>query len=283
MNYKIGIIGMGIVGTAHATHFTNLGHTVLTYDIKDGAYDGQLDSCSHVFICVNTPSNDIIGADTSNITKALEPLPPHMVVIIKSTIPPGTTRRLQHQFPHLKLFHSPEFLTANNALHDLQHPDRIVVGIPTDKNCFKDMQMLRDIYKPNCPFAVVTSEESELIKYASNIFLIMKIVYSNIISDLCKAYGAYDTIVLSVMAADGRIGPSCTKVEHENGRGAGGHCFPKDLLAMKHVAKDLGLKNVEFFFRALELTNLEYLIGSKKDLEILKGLYAYHLPVQSQG
>jgi UDPglucose 6-dehydrogenase len=128
----------------------------------------------------------------------------------------------------------------------------------------------------------VTSEEAELIKYGGNSFLAMKVIYMNLLYDLAQNIGASHDVVAEAMAADSRIGSSHMKVVDNSGhagalagRGAGGHCFPKDLAALRAFYADECPDDVAgaLVLRALEEKNVALLRGSGKDLNLLEGIY----------
>jgi UDPglucose 6-dehydrogenase len=269
---KLGVAGCGVVGEATARALEVLGNDVVRYDIKH--HPDTLDellTCDLVFICVSAPTkNGTVNID--NVVDVIEKLSYEQIVVIKTTVPPGTTKMLYERYSGTRrILHSPEFLTANNANDDALYPDRIYLGVPDESL----LQLGRDVIA-KLPFIwtqayeVYDSTTTELIKYACNGFLTAKVVYSNVIHDICDAFGVDSKAVLDCMSEDLRIGPSHTTVASDGGRGAGGMCFPKDLAAM------CGFGSVnpraELFLNSIQIANDFYLKTSGKDVDILKSL-----------
>ena len=205
-----------------------------------------------VFIAVGTPSRRDGSADLKSVFNVAEAIAEHMrdykIVVLKSTVPVGTTRKVE-EFISTKLqergidiefdvVSNPEFLREGNAVYDFLHPDRVVIGTRAER----PIEVMRYIYKPlkliDVPFVFTTPETAELIKYASNAFLAMKISFINEIANLCDKVGADVHVVAKAMGMDGRISP---KFLHP-GPGYGGSCFPKDTRALASVAKEHGIK-----------------------------------------
>jgi UDPglucose 6-dehydrogenase len=200
-----------------------------------------------VFIAVGTPSRRGDGhADLSYVYAAAEEVAEVMdgftVVVTKSTVPVGTgdeieqiirRRRPDAQFAVVS---NPEFLREGAAINDFKRPDRVVVGIEDERA----RDVMRELYRPlflnETPMLFVGRRTSELIKYAANAFLAMKITFINEMADLCEAVGADVQQVARGIGLDNRIG---SKFLHP-GPGYGGSCFPKDTLALVRTAKDAG-------------------------------------------
>jgi UDPglucose 6-dehydrogenase len=200
-----------------------------------------------VFIAVGTPSRRGDGhADLSYVYAAARELAPSLrgftVVATKSTVPVGTgdeiDRIIRETNPaaDIAVVSNPEFLREGNAIDDFRRPDRIVVGIADERA----RQVMTDVYRPlylnQAPLVFTTRRTSELIKYAGNAFLAMKITFMNEIADLCEEAGANVQDVARGIGLDQRIG---SKFLHA-GPGYGGSCFPKDTLALIKSAQDLG-------------------------------------------
>ena len=186
---RIGIIGNGFVGNAVANGFRNTKLEVLVYDIDESisthSYEDVL-SCDYVFVCLPTPMTHIEGGvcNLSLIEKFFEDIKEsNSIFIIKSTVPIGTTRRLQEKYPQLKIVHNPEFLTAANAEYDFLNSDRHVIG-----GQGKSLEIVEKLYKdcfPNIPVFCMNTDESESVKYFSNCFLAAKVMVFNEIKVLC--------------------------------------------------------------------------------------------------
>jgi UDPglucose 6-dehydrogenase len=200
-----------------------------------------------VFLAVGTPSRHGDGhADLSYVYAAAGAVARAatgpLVIITKSTVPVGTgdevERIVREQRPELQIdvASNPEFLREGAAIEDFKHPDRVVVGVESEQA--KDV--LTAIYRPlalnSLPMVYVNRRTSELIKYAANAFLAVKITFINEIADLCDQTGANVQDVARGMGLDRRIGP---KFLHA-GPGYGGSCFPKDTLALVKTGQDYG-------------------------------------------
>src|SRR5689334_152900 len=200
-----------------------------------------------VFIAVGTPTRRGDGhADLSYVFAAAEQvamaLNGYSVIITKSTVPVGTSRRIgeivRRARPDLAfdVASNPEFLREGNAIGDFMRPDRVVIGTESDRA----RDVLRRIYRPlyliEAPIVFTSIETAELTKYAANAFLAMKVTFINEIADLCERAGADVHDVARGIGLDGRIG---RKFLHP-GPGFGGSCFPKDTLALVRIAQDYG-------------------------------------------
>ncbi len=208
-----------------------------------------------VFIAVGTPTSRRGDgyADLSYVYAAAKDLASHLngytVIVDKSTVPIGTARQvkriIQEENPKASfdMASNPEFLREGAAIDDFMHPDRVVIGVETEKA----EEVLRQIYKPlyliETPMIVTNLETAELIKYSSNAFLAVKISYINDMANLCEKVGANVVDLAKGMGLDGRIGK---KFLHA-GPGYGGSCFPKDTLALSKTAQEhgAGLRLVE--------------------------------------
>ena len=200
-----------------------------------------------VFIAVGTPTRRGDGhADLTYVFKAARELAGHLsgytVVVTKSTVPVGTGREVESVIKNASpdadfdVASNPEFLREGAAIGDFMRPDRVVVGAETERA----QDVLRTLYRPlyllETPILMTSLETSELIKYASNAFLAVKISYINQMADLCEKVGADVHDVARGMGLDQRIG---NKFLHP-GPGYGGSCFPKDTLALVRTAEDHG-------------------------------------------
>ena len=200
-----------------------------------------------VFIAVGTPTRRGDGhADLSYVFDAARELAAHIsgytVVVTKSTVPVGTGRevakivREANPDADFDVASNPEFLREGAAISDFMRPDRVVVGAETDRARAVLRALYRPLYLIETPILMTSLETSELIKYASNAFLAVKISYINQMADLCEKVGADVHDVSKGMGLDKRIG---NKFLHP-GPGYGGSCFPKDTLALVRTAEDYG-------------------------------------------
>ncbi|HEX2594435.1 MAG TPA: UDP-glucose/GDP-mannose dehydrogenase family protein [Rhizomicrobium sp.] len=201
-----------------------------------------------VFIAVGTPSRrgEDGAADLRYVFAAAEDIAAAMkdytVIVTKSTVPVGTGRRVEEIIrkkrpdAEFDVASNPEFLREGSAIEDFRRPDRIIVGCENERA----QQVMREIYRPlylnETPILFTTRESSELIKYAANAFLATKITFINEMADICEKVGADVQDVARGIGLDGRIG---SKFLHA-GPGFGGSCFPKDTLALRRTAEDVG-------------------------------------------
>lgn len=280
----IGCIGQGFIGKHLADDLEERGHTVVRYALEEPYRANQtaIAECAVVFVAVPTPTTPE-GFDSTAIESVLPLTAPGTIVVIKSTVLPGTTRRLASQFSDRVILHVPEFLREKTAAQDTQHPDRTIIGVPSDEDRYVQAAEVIAALLPTAPYhKVVRSEEAELIKYGGNCFLAMKVVYMNLLYDLSEQLGADYAVVADAMAADGRIGNSHMRVVDTSGhagavmgRGAGGHCFPKDLAALRGFYASELPDDVSgaLVLRAVEEKNNELLRGSGKDVDLLRAIY----------
>ncbi len=197
-----------------------------------------------VFIAVGTPERRGDGhADLSFVYAAAAEIAPHLtgytVVVTKSTVPVGTGREVErilkatHPDADVDVASNPEFLREGSAITDFMRPDRVVVGAETDRAKELMTTLYRPLYLLETPILFTNLETSELIKYAANAFLAVKISYINQMADLCEKLGADVHDVAKGMGLDKRIG---NKFLHP-GPGYGGSCFPKDTQALVRTAE----------------------------------------------
>jgi UDPglucose 6-dehydrogenase len=279
----IGFIGQGFIGKNMADDFEKRGLAVTRYSLE-APYNVNKDAiatCDIVFIAVPTPTTPK-GFVDSALRAVLPLVGKGKTAVIKSTMLPGTTEKLQADFPHIFVFHSPEFLREKQAVEDTQHPARNIVGIPKKTKKYQDAAALVLSVLPKAPYQkVCTSREAEMIKYGGNLFLTAKLIYMNTLYDLAHAIGADYDVIAEAMGADERIGAGHMKVVDSSGhkgakkgRGAGGHCFPKDLAALsKFYKKTTGDQYGARFLESIEAKNNALLVAAGKDMDLLTEVY----------
>ena len=265
---NVGIVGVGYVGLTQAVGMAQLGHKVVAYDIdkekiatlKKGkspffepgleealseviakglvSFSNQvadLANSEFIFLCLPTPQDEDGSADTSYLIAAVEELTPVVQVgsylIVKSTVPVKSWESLSTTVNHKDVFivSNPEFLREGNALFDFHHPDRIVIGAQSHSSAKKVAELYEDI---KTEFVLTDNTSAELIKYAANSFLAMKLSFVNDISALCETLDANSPEVLFGVGLDNRIGNKFLTP----GPGWGGSCFPKDVRALANIA-----------------------------------------------
>lgn len=279
---RIGFVGQGFIGKSYADDFEARGLEVVRYALEEPYKNNKekVAECDIVFVAVPTPTTPE-GYDDSIVRSAVALARDGATVVIKSTMLPGMTQSIQDAHPGKVIMHSPEFLRVPTAAHDAAHPDRNIIGITKQEHESIAREVLSLL--PKAPYELVCSvREAELIKYAGNFFLYLKVLFANIVFDLAGADGAdYETIRAAV-SADPRIGPSHLAVSHvsghkgsKEGRGAGGLCFIKDIAALRALYEEKVPSDKEGIkmLRALECKNNALLLGSEKDLDLLKGVY----------
>lgn len=216
------------------------GRLKFTTDVESAVRDAEV-----VFVAVGTPSRRGDGhADLSYVYAAAKTIAKAMdgytVVVTKSTVPVGTGDEVERIIRETRpdadfsVVSNPEFLREGAAIEDFKHPDRIVVGVEDDRS----REVMNEVYRPlflnQSPMLFVSRRTSELIKYAANGFLAMKITFINEMADLCEAVGANVQEVARGIGLDNRIGSKFLNA----GPGYGGSCFPKDTLALVKTAQD---------------------------------------------
>lgn len=269
---KIGIIGTGWIGGSYAKDFIDRGYNVIQYSL-DPEFVGNknlISTCDYVFIAVPTPTTPN-GFDYSIVEDVLSLVGDKKVAVIKSTILPGTTERLQKKFPNIVVMHSPEFLREESALFDVKNPERNIIGY-VDERGYEAAKKLMVIL-PKARFEhICLSEVAEAAKYMGNFLLYLKVLGANIIYDFCQLSNVDYGSVRDMVKDDSRIGSSHLDIQHKSGRGAGGHCFPKDSAAIRTVF-DHNNSAALGALLSLENYNKSLLISSNKDLDILNGIY----------
>jgi UDPglucose 6-dehydrogenase len=203
-----------------------------------------------IFIAVGTPPVEDGSADLQYVEAVTRNIARYMngykVIVGKSTVPVGTGQRVKNWVKEelakrgatyeFDVVSNPEFLREGSAVHDFTHPDRVVIGAESPKAIDLMKQVYRVLYLNETPFIETTIETAEMIKYASNAFLALKITFINEIANLCEKVEANVQDVAKAMGRDGRIGP---KFLHP-GPGYGGSCFPKDTEALAEIGKRYG-------------------------------------------
>jgi UDPglucose 6-dehydrogenase len=239
---KIGLLGRGTVGKAVYEGLEYLGHEMSFFD---PAYEGsQIEDVlgtDCVFICVPTDQAANGDCDTSIVDRVVAELANHNytgLISIKSTVIPGTTDRLQKQYPGLRMSMVPEFLRAKSALADfVYNHDLLVVG------CYnkEDADIIVDLHG-SFPqhVAKVTPTEAEVIKYFNNVHHAMSVTFANIAYDVCDKLGANYMNVYKAIVKRECFNPAYL-MANKNMRGYGGHCLPKDTSAWNNLIKNLGL------------------------------------------
>jgi UDPglucose 6-dehydrogenase len=275
---EISVIGTGYVGLVSGTCFAEMGHAVTCIDVdakkietlKNGhspIYEPGLDEMLQrniaskgllfstnlesikkskaIFLAVGTPSDESGKADLKYLLQATRDLVPHLVsgsvLVIKSTVPVGTHKKLQELLAEagvrgVDVVNNPEFLKEGAAIDDFMNPDRIVIGASAEGSYKVMDELYRPLMDKGFPMFHMSNLSAEMTKYAANCFLAAKISFINEIARLCDLTGADIDEVRSGITSDRRIGPHFLNP----GPGYGGSCFPKDVLALIQTAKEYG-------------------------------------------
>ena len=233
---KIGIIGIGYVGNAVKYWFEKKKYSLFLYDkYKEIGSPQEVNKADIVFICVPTPFKERgKGYDDSAVREVLRSLSGKKIVVIKSTILPGSTEKFQKKLPQHKILFNPEFLRESHTLEDFLHPDKQIVGYTQESENLakKNMKIL-----PSAPWQkIMPAKEAEMIKFMANSFLAMKVVFANEFYELCQKLGINYEEVKAGVGRDKRIGPSHFDIFTDNYQGYGGSCFPKDINSLIQFA-----------------------------------------------
>ena len=238
MKYKIGIAGIGMVGEALSKIFKN---PILYDKYKDIGSIKELNKADIIFICVPTLTIQNTQ-DISSLEEIINQINNNKIIVIKSTILPGTVQLMQEKYPKKRFLFNPEFLTEESADQDIKYPDRQIVGYTK-----QSYTIAGDILNllPQAPVErIVKSEVAEFIKYYGNCWFAVKVAYNNQMYDLAQEIG-FDNRnwedIIDCISADKRIGRSHLEIWHKGFRGYGGKCLPKDTKALITFGKERGV------------------------------------------
>lgn len=276
MKKLIGFIGQGWIGKNYADNFVERGYEVVRYAMEEPYVKNKeaIKSCDIVFIAVPTPTTPQ-GFNNSILRSVIPLVGGGKIAVIKSTVLPGTTESIQAENKNIFVLHSPEFLTESSAAYDAANPSRNIIGIPVDSDEYRGKAQEVMAVLPYAPYQLICrAREAELIKYGGNCWFFFKVIFINMLYDLAQKLGVQWDAVQDAMAADPRIGRTHLNPVHQGGRGAGGHCFIKDFAAFSELYKqeigdELGQKALD----SLAAKNIDLLTKSKKDIDLLKGVY----------
>lgn len=247
---KIGIIGNGFVGSAIMHGFVLHVDDIMIYDKDPKRSTHTIEYLANnsdvIFVCVPTPMFESGDCDLSIVKSVVEDLAQYesikqKVVVIKSTVVPGTVESLASNFPEINFVFNPEFLTERKARLDFINTSRIVLG----SNDPLANEIVEKLYRLRFPYTKIIKTDfstAQLIKYMANCFFATKVSFMNEMYQICNAIdGDWDSAIEGFIA-DGRIGNSHIDVPgHDGDVGFGGKCFPKDLNAMIKRAEELGI------------------------------------------
>jgi UDPglucose 6-dehydrogenase len=269
---NIGIVGQGFVGDAIYKKFKSY-YEVFTYDLDKDKCNSTLEiivqKCGIVFLCLPTPMESSGACSTDILRQALDDLNflgYRETIVIKSTVPPGTTDELNSIYSDMSIVFNPEFLSEVSAEEDFKNTTRVILGGPRPSTT-----LLKQVYVkvfPNATIVKTGAAHAEMVKYFTNAFLATKVTFANEVYRLCEAINLdYDKVV-EYATLDPRIGKAHLAVPGPDGElGFGGHCLPKDLNALVYLYKSKGIDPI-FFESVLELNDT---VRENKDWLELKG------------
>lgn len=251
MRPRIGIIGNGFVGSAIVRGFL-LHADIKVHDknqIETDSIEDTVNGSDYIFMCLPTPMREIEGGEIDlsimdSVVKEIQPLvsKTKKIVIIKSTVIPGTTKSYAEKYPDVRFCFCPEFLTARQSYLDFINASRHIFGGPKDVT--EELESV--VFRPRFPaghFFHTDYTTAEMAKYGSNLFFACKVAICNELYDITQALGINYEDVKQMMLADGRIGNSHMDVPgHDGDRGFGGTCFPKDINAIIHMCRKMDVK-----------------------------------------
>ena len=307
---KIVVAGTGYVGLVTAVCLSEVGHHVTCVDVneekinilkegKSPIFEPGLEELMEknsslltytidaksaykeadvIFVGVGTPEKKDGSANLKYVYEVAKEIAESVgkdcIIVIKSTVPIGTNKKiekfindnLKHKV-NVEIVSNPEFLSQGNAVRDTLHAQRIVLGVPSKKA----EKVMKDVYDGfNIPYVITNRESAEMIKYASNDFLALKISYVNEIANLCEIVGANIQDVTKGMGMDSRIGNKFLQA----GIGYGGSCFPKDTKALSWLANfnDYEIKTVKSAIEVNENQKLKLIKKARKYYDNFEGL-----------
>lgn len=261
VNAKIGIVGVGYLGGAVKYWFDSQKFDAFFYDKhKEIGSFQDLNKAEIIFICLPTPfiEKDNKGFDDSAILEVLPQIRGEKIIVIRSTVLPGSTENYQKRFPRHKFLMNPEFLREKTAIQDYLNPERQIVGYTKESK-----GVAQDILKilPKAPFEkTIGAREAEMIKYFGNVFLANRVIFANQMYDICSRLGMDYDSVKECVGADHRIGCSHFDVFCDGYRGYSGACLPKDTKALIQFVERLGVKPK--LFKIIDEINNELINGN---------------------
>lgn len=246
---KIGVIGYGFVGRATGEGFaSNPKNKVFWYDKfkkSSNTLKEVIDKSDYIFVCVPTPIfDDYSGMDMGIVEGVIEEIASKIsgtdkILLIKSTSLPGTAKKLMKKYPGINFVMNPEFLTQINANRDFLTPSRTVIGTNAKDIGERIIKIYETILPKNQPYFITDPTSAEVIKYMSNLILASKALLANEFYDLSKKVGANYIDIQKAVEADPRIGTHLGVPGPDGDRGFGGACFPKDMVGILGLSKNL--------------------------------------------
>lgn len=246
---KLGIIGNGFVGSAIIHGFLLTADKIYVYDrnplLSTHSFEETALQSDVIFVCVPTPMYESGEIDTTIVEGVIERLSsmvkPNQVVVVKSTVVPGTMEKIREKFASVRLVFNPEFLTERQARLDFINSARIVLG----GDDIEAVKIVENVYRerfPHTPIILTNFATAQMIKYVSNCFFATKVSFMNEMRQISEAVGADWEQTVKGFVLDGRVGNSHLDVPgHDGDLGFGGKCFPKDINALIRKAEKVGV------------------------------------------
>jgi UDPglucose 6-dehydrogenase len=249
--YNVGIIGRGFVGSAIEKYLSKQDCvSVVSYDLSDTTemnhgYERVVSKSDIIYVCVPTPSDKNGKCFTGHVDSACRLINYYAeraskipILLIKSTMAPATTKRLQEEYKHCILICNPEFLTERTAVQDIENTSRHLMGVPD----YSITNILSGYHKrvwPNSKCIYTNTTTAEMIKTATNSFFATKVTFANVLRDLCDSLDIdYTNMTEAMQEVDPRVGVVHWQVPgHDGKRGFGGKCLPKELSSIISMAK----------------------------------------------
>ncbi|MEK7596417.1 MAG: hypothetical protein AAB564_02640 [Patescibacteria group bacterium] len=277
---EIGVIGIGWVGSVVKKWFLKQGweqgKDLFCYD-SDPSKTGDKDDLSRakiIFVCVPTPNYGYGSCNTSIVESAVAQFAgSDKLMVIKSTVEPGTTERLGKKHNVVTAF-NPEFLTEKNAWLDFICPSRQIIGYTDKSRPWADIlfSLLPGFDSCFCLTLAVSAIDAEIAKYGCNVFGAMKVSFANAFAALAESSGTNYTNIRRIMAEDSRINDSWLDIDHGGYRGFGGYCFPKDTAALIAWAEKIS----EEIIAAEDGKDLERVILYRELERMLSSIYRFN-------
>lgn len=275
---------MGFVGgTSHyffSQKFECVGYDKFKEEYSDNF--SKLTDCDVIFLSLPTPMQKTGGIDLSIIRGSLSELSSLQfkkkpLIVLRSTIVPGSTDSMAKEFPQFKFAFNPEFLREKHAIEDFKISNRVVLGT----NTIEDFELIKSIYfefLPNANYFNTNIKTAEMVKYAANCTLTSQIIIANELSEICEVSGINYSDILNIIYLDDRIGRNMDVPGHDGLHGFGGKCFPKDLNALIAYSDEIGYS--PDLFKQVWASNLKF--REKKDWEEIPGATSDNLKFEKQ-
>jgi len=287
MKFTIGILGFGFVGKAIHHGFAQSADFRI-HDINPlesvNTFEETVTQSDIIFVCVPTPTNFETGEqDNTIMDNVIGQCVPYVadtkkILVIKSTVVPGTTQAYLEKHANVRIVFNPEFLTERTFRLDFINQSRIILG-----GYKEDTDVVADLYRqrfPTTPICHTDPTSAEMVKYFCNCFFSAKLSFMNEMCQICRGLGVNYDEVIGMVLADGRIGNSHWQVPgHDGDMGWGGKCFPKDINALINIAKQVGVEPT--MLQAAWKKNLE--VRKKRDWVDIKGVVSNKSKKNSNG